>query len=398
MILPTDARRHTFFGRNASVLLDILRFAAAFAVAATHLPAFVEGPRLLPQQSGNAAVCIFFVLSGFVIRFVTVSRVCTGREYWIDRASRIYSVVAPCLILTILFEGAAHLVYPAVFQRFAEPYTWRDVPSQLLTNITFTSGYWGYGATPLSNGPFWSLTFECVYYVLYGLLRYTRLLRWFLVPLLLIIVGPSIALLFPVWLLGALLYDIYNGLHNRRLTLAIPATAAVAATALIALFRHSIAHFLTITNVIQRRNLASHFAASSPLGRHLFRGEPVPWLDRLSISFYFTGTALAVALLFLLPLLDRHVPNLPQRAAARVRTVADSTFTLYLVHAPFFVFVFTLIGHPARSWRLGGIVFAAAILLSIGLAIWFDGLKNQMRRVLRTRLRPPARSDAVAST
>lgn len=381
---PADARPSAFFGRNASVLLDILRFAAAFAVAATHLPAFVEGPRLLPDQSGNAAVCIFFVLSGFVIRFITVSRVCTAGEYWIDRGSRIYSVVVPSLFLTVLFEAVALLVHPAAFHHFAEPYRWNDVPSQLLTNLTFTTGYWGYGATPLSNGPFWSLTFECVYYVLYGLMRYTRTLRWFLVPLILIIVGPSIALLFPVWLLGVLLYDAYNYLHRRRVTLAIPASACLVAAALVALGRHLIVRFLTVTDVAQRRDAATRFAAASSLGRHLFHGAPVPWLDRLSVSFYFTGTVLAVALLFLLPLLDRYVPNLPKPAAARVRTVADSTFTLYVLHAPFFVLVFTLIGHPAHSWRLGSVVFAAAILLSIVLAVQFDALKNWMRSILRT--------------
>ncbi|HEX4155484.1 MAG TPA: acyltransferase family protein [Acidobacteriaceae bacterium] len=390
-----DAGRYAFFGRNASVLLDIIRFAAAFAVAATHLPVFVIGPRLLPPQSGNAAVCVFFVLSGFVIRFVTVSRVCTAREYWIDRGSRIYSVVVPALLLTIFFEGAAQLFHPAAFHHFAEPYQWSFVPGQLASNLTFTTGYWGYGATPLSNGPFWSLTFECVYYVLYGLLRYTRRLRWFLVPLILLMVGPSIALLFPVWLLGVLLYDVYNRLHARRAGIAISGVLCFLAVAAAAIFRHPIVHFLTITDVTQRRIAAAHLAASLPLGRHLFHEASVPWLDRLSISFYFTGTVLAFVLLFLLLSLDRYVPNMPRPAAARIRTVADSTFTLYLLHAPFFVLVFTLLGHPAPSWLLGGIIFAAAIVLSVVLAIQFDALKNWMRSVLRRRFVPTTARQSV---
>jgi peptidoglycan/LPS O-acetylase OafA/YrhL len=95
------------------------------------------------------------VLSGFVIRFVTVTRETDASEYWIDRASRIYSVVAPTLALTVLFEGAAFLSNSPVYRSFAQPYVWTQVPGQLLTNMTFTSGYWGYGAAPLSNLPFW---------------------------------------------------------------------------------------------------------------------------------------------------------------------------------------------------------------------------------------------------
>lgn len=375
-------------GRNTSVLLDVVRFVAAAVVATTHLSAFVQSKPLLPGECANAAVCIFFVLSGFVIRFVTVTREKDATEYWIDRASRIYSVVAPTLALTVLFEGAAFLFNPAVYHGFAQPYVWTQAPGQLLTNLTFTSGYWGYGASPLSNLPFWSLTYECVYYVLYGLMHYTTRLRWFLVPAILLLVGPSIALLFIVWWMGVLLFEAYSLLNRTRRGPAIAALAAFAGVSLCALFRKQILGLLHGTDVDWRRAQATRFASATPIGHRLFHGATVPWLDRLSISFFFTGTLFCLVLLALILGLERFLPAISRSAAGAIRTVADSTFTLYLLHVPFFILAFSIAGRPARTWLGGSIAFVGAVLLSVVFAIQFDHLKLWMRDRLRRRFEP----------
>ncbi len=376
------AERHSL-GRNTSVLLDVVRFFAAAIVATTHLSTFVQSRQILPDQSANAAVCIFFVLSGFVIRFVTVARESDAAEYWIDRASRIYSVVAPTLALTVLFEGAAFLSNPAAYHRFAQPYVWTQVPGQLLTNITFTSGYWGYGAAPLSNLPFWSLTYECVYYVLYGLMRYTTRLRWFLVPAILLLVGPSIALLFLIWWMGGLLFETYSLLKQTMRGAATAAVAALSGVSLCVLFREQIISLLHGTSVEWRRAQATRFASSMPLGHRLFHGSTVPWLDRLSISFFFTGALFCLVLLALILALDDFFPAISRSVAGAVRTVADSTFTLYLLHVPFFILAFSIAGRPARTWLGGSIALIAVVLLSVAFAIQFDRLKLWMRTRLR---------------
>ena len=382
------AERH--LGRNTSVLLDIVRFFAAAVVAITHLSTFVQSKPLLPEESANAAVCIFFVLSGFVIRYVTVTRETDAAEYWIDRASRIYSVVAPALALTVLFEGAAFLFNPAVYHGFAQSYVWTQVPGQLLTNVTFTSGYWGYGAAPLSNLPFWSLTYECVYYVLYGLIRYTTRLRWFLVPAILLLVGPSIALLFLVWCMGVLLFETYSRLSETRRGPGIAFLAAISGISICLLFRKQIIGLLHGTDVDWRRAQATRFASSTPLGYRLFHGATVPWLDRLSFSFFSTGTLFCLVLLALILALDSFFPAISRSVAGAIRTVADSTFTLYLLHAPFFILAFTIAGGPARTWLGGSIAFVAAVLLSVVFAIQFDHLKLWMRDRLRRRFEPAA--------
>lgn len=370
-----------FLGHNTSVLLDLVRFSAASVVAIFHLGGFVQTGRVLPGAGANAAVCVFFVLSGFVIRFVTVSRRSTARDYFIDRASRIYSVVVPAILFTILFEGVAFLHNPAVFHQIAQPYRWADVPWQVFANLTFISGWWGYGVAPLSNLPFWSLTFECVYYVLYGLIHYTRKSRWILVPLILILVGPSIALLFPVWWMGVWLFDGYRYLSSAKHGPRFGAILAFIVASVCILSRHPLLNFLHATDVNWRRAQASHLVSSTRLS-HLFSNPAAtPWFDRLSLSFYFTGTAFSVALLALALLLDRQRSEIPKPVGSWIRTIADSTFTLYLLHVPFFIFLFSVTGLPS-SWIGGTAAFLLAVALCVILAIQFDHLKLWLRNSL----------------
>ncbi|MGI4829745.1 MAG: acyltransferase family protein [Janthinobacterium lividum] len=384
------ADRH-FFGRNASILLDVLRFAAALVVVLSHMPLFLNGPEFIPERSGNTAVCIFFVLSGFVIRYVTVTRVPTGRDYAIDRITRIYSVVVPALVLTMLLEYTAFHHSPTAFRFGADPTPWEYVPKQLLQNLTFTVGWWGYGFPPLANGAFWSLSFECVYYALYGFWRYAPRGRWVLIPLLLLLVGPAITLLFPIWLLGAALYDLYAYLHRQKTGIAWATLAMLLYGAMLFVLRDHIVHWLLMTDVHQRSIALTRLMASFAWGRDQFHGAPLHWLDRLSLSFFISGVLMAVAMLPFLLALDRFVPAASKRAERRVRFVADSTFTLYLVHLPVLLWLMTMHGQRWTNWRQGSAMLGLMIVISIVLAGAFDHLKNAMRGGLHRLL--PAGTD-----
>jgi peptidoglycan/LPS O-acetylase OafA/YrhL len=228
------------------------------------------------------------------------------------------------------------------------------------------------------------LTYECVYYVLYGLMRYTTRLRFVVVPAILLLVGPSIALLFLVWWMGVLLFEAYTRLIQTRRGLGIAALAAISGVSLSVLFRRQIIGLLHGTDVDWRRAQATRFASATPLGHRLFHGATVPWLDRLSISFFFTGILFCLVLLVLILALDSCFPAISRSAADAIRAVADSTFTLYLLHVPFFILVFSIAGGPARTWLGGAFAFIAAVLLSVALAVQFDHLKLWMRGSLRT--------------
>ena len=213
----------------------MLRFGAACTVLLSHLghPGISVGfPNL--AAAGHLAVAVFFVLSGFVIRYVTLTREASAREYLIDRTSRIYSVVVPALAMTVLCELAAWRMCPPYYALLRQPFHWREVPFQIGVNLVFQAQNWGYATSPLSNGPFWSLSFECMYYAVYGLFFYRLPSRVLLCFLLFLIGGPSIALMFPVWLLGCLAFDAYEKLSTSRIGVAV--SSAIFASMVCSLF------------------------------------------------------------------------------------------------------------------------------------------------------------------
>ena len=112
-------------GKAESLLLDVIRISAAALVAVGHItqPYFSTGwPDLTFLAEGFVAV--FFVLSGFVIRYVTCRRRGTFESYSKDRASRIYSVVIPALLVTVIADSIARHVNPAFYLS-----NWGDSPS-----------------------------------------------------------------------------------------------------------------------------------------------------------------------------------------------------------------------------------------------------------------------------
>src|SRR6266404_5568370 len=91
--------------RGTSLYLDQVRFIAALIVCLNHFgflePEIVnEFWRYHLQYLAQTAVDIFFVLSGYVIAYVTAMREKTLLEYSASRFGRLYSVVLPALLLT----------------------------------------------------------------------------------------------------------------------------------------------------------------------------------------------------------------------------------------------------------------------------------------------------------
>ena len=81
--------------KETSIYLDAVRFIAALAVFFSHVGARIYSGGFLWQanSAGTPAVVIFFVLSGFVIGYVSGRRETSGSAYFVARAARLYSVV-----------------------------------------------------------------------------------------------------------------------------------------------------------------------------------------------------------------------------------------------------------------------------------------------------------------
>jgi len=101
-----------------SLYLDALRFGAAFTVFLSHYAAGrISGGLLWRFDYGRTAVIVFFVLSGFVIAWVSDTRERTLEEYGLSRIARLYSVIIPAFILTAVLDWLGKEIDPGLYAR-----------------------------------------------------------------------------------------------------------------------------------------------------------------------------------------------------------------------------------------------------------------------------------------
>jgi peptidoglycan/LPS O-acetylase OafA/YrhL len=178
-----------------SVYLDLVRFIAASVVVLHHTWPLVI-PRFPLPWPGHSAVVVFFVLSGYVIAHA--SRPEQGfREYAYRRMARVMPVTSAALLLSAVIAPIAGL--NEVPNGGSMLFKWQN----LWTNFIFLGQSWADVAPPY-NPPYWSLNYEIWYYIIFGAWAYFPN-RWITIAAV-IIAGPKIMLLFPVWLTGVFIY------------------------------------------------------------------------------------------------------------------------------------------------------------------------------------------------
>lgn len=159
---------------------------------------------------GQTAVMTFFVLSGYVIGFVAFNKEKTLKEYSISRVSRLYSVIIPALLLTLICNEVGALMIDREQQG---PWDFDRIPEYgryIVTLFNFQD-VWSIGYIPPNNGAFWSISFELFYYLFFAVLLYVRgQKKYAILAALFLVSGPTIIILFPLWLLGLLAYWIHR--------------------------------------------------------------------------------------------------------------------------------------------------------------------------------------------
>lgn len=312
---PALASRERRVSRALSTYLDFLRVVAAFAVLLGHAQGYIlPGFSDIVASHAEEGVAIFFVLSGFVIRYVTVHKETRWRDYAFARFSRMYSVVPTALIVTFFLDRAGMVLNPEYYTGI-DFFTGLD-PGSLLRSLTFTNELWFYDVTFGSNHAYWSLGFEVSYYLLLGLViflpgryRIAGIAGWML------LVGPKILAYLPLWLLGAVLFHIVNR-HSPRF-----ATGVLMLGSAIAIY------------------------GVTKLAFSDYKLPMTVWPDTAAVLYsmlYYLAVAVAASLSILAAqgmiegsaFLDRAL----ERARPAIQWVAGGTFTLYLVHQPILVF------------------------------------------------------------
>ena len=347
---------------SASLLLDVIRFTFALLVVVGHatLPYISQGwPPLLGWA--DVAVPGFFVLSGFMIRYVTQDRERDPQRYFISRASRMYSVLLPALVLTLLCRAAIAWRSPGYAHLVVAPESAASLAGHVAAHVLFFTQFWGHAVLLSPNLPLWSLGYEVPYYVLFGLVALCRgRWRWPAALLYVAALGPQVLFLAPLWWSGCWLYDLWQ--WSRR-------SACAAAAALMT----SLLLTLPLGGTAAWARLAR---LPSPL---LWFGQPGA---RATMLAYASGLVSWLVMLRGLCASERIHLSGDARWTRPVRRLAEGTFTLYLFHYPLLCLVPPFTGDVLHGrWSTAAMV-VSVIVVCVSASAPIDAFKTWMRRTL----------------
>jgi len=340
---------------SLSIYLDLVRFSAAMVVFLGH----VSGQRLTGgflwqiNRFGSLGVVAFFVLSGWVISYVTATRETEWRTYTISRAARLYSVVVPAVLIGWVLDSAGSTLRPDLYHAGWGYYADNTLP-RAIASLLFVNQLWMVNIVPGSNQPFWSMGFEAWYYLIFGLAVFAPQ-RWRVISVLLAaaIAGPRILILMSFWLMGVL------GERACR-TIRIPPMVALALAA------GTVAASVTVDFV----------------DRHVW-SMSTPWLEFVWQT-HFLYEAL-IATLFTLHLVGIHgaagmLAPIFRPIARPVRWFAGATFTLYLFHMPLAQFLRSTSPWASEHAGTRALVFLGTFLASLAVAEFTERRKEVWRR------------------
>ncbi|HEX4191767.1 MAG TPA: acyltransferase [Stellaceae bacterium] len=340
--------------RETSLYLDAVRFWAAVVVYLCHFSyrPISGGAFWQIGRYGPDAVVVFFVLSGFVIAHAT-ARETSLSTYIVDRAARIYSVAFPAIVITLVCDLIGSWLEPHYLDGF---YSVGSTWEQILTGLTFTNQFWGAKFVPGSDLPYWSLGYEVPYYAVFAAAIFARGAWRILVPVaLLLVAGPSIAAVFPLWLAGV-------GLYRLGRLRCVPEALGWL------LFCGSIALWFGCEFWMYQLGAHSPFNPGLAFDEH----------GRLPLT-YFTGICFALNIVGIDAISHRFAWPL-NWAARPIRWLAGRSFALYLVHFPVMKLAATMMAGRTASWpgRLFILSTTAAVVLLV--AMLFESRKHAWRR------------------
>lgn len=390
--------RVTPIDERTSAVLDVMRWVAALVVVLTHINdqvflSMAETPEesrtlafmawKLISASGNEAVIVFFVISGYLVGGAALAEFLRDGDiklsnYMLKRCARLYTVLIPALVIgaTLDIVGSQLSGGESVYADRLHHLT----VAGFLGNLFYLQNI--FVETFGTNDALWSLTNEFFYYVMCGVFLYAlsknrrplqRLGLFTLLGGIAWLIFPKILLFGTLWLLGMAL----RVLPLRR-TLPIVVSAG---------------QFLITLLVI----------------RVFFEWE---WRDTLA-AHYMVSLAAAVSFSLLVASLQARPSNDSRALPWLVRHpfnkfAADFSYTLYATHFPFIMFVLavseSLFGWGWRSAYTSGWELGIVLLLIVAVMVyawlmflafesrtrtvyeWLRSLRDSLQAQLRQRL------------
>lgn len=330
--------------KQTSLYLDLLRIAAALVVFLSHLQRSSLSRDntlvLIFARYGQEGVAMFFVISGVVIAYVARNRKSNLRDFFVARIGRLWSVMLPALVLTIVLDVVGRIISP---EMYSDPkfhpwgFDWASMWNFISPALFLNKSSFG-EVIPGTNGPFWSLCYEFWYYAIFAFAYYLRgMKRGIALIIACLIAGINVLLLFPIWCMGLLTY-MYLNRYSSKFIASFIWVVTIGAMLLTMFFKHKIAILLvaifpdqgwTITDV-------SVFISRFVIGA--FVAINIVAFDRMgSVNFI-------------------------KRFEFPIRYVASRSFSLYLYQAPLLIFFGALtVAMESAMLRLTIIVIATLV-------------------------------------
>lgn len=356
-----------------SLHLDGLRAGAAAVVLLSHFAyeRFTGGRYLAIRDFnlGSDAVVLFFVLSGLVIAYAAETKDRSGASYVFSRATRLYSVAVPAVLATLFLDRLGAAFNPAAYDGWW--YNPASAGAQIAFGLSFTNEWLVNGFRMGSNGPYWSLSYEVAYYLIFGAAVYLAgAWRAIAVVTLCLLAGPRVLLLMPVWLMGVLAWRLI-----RRDAPALSRGAALAAAGL-----PPLVYLLALGAGLPQLCLEASLALTG------LEAEQVAGGLRFSDEFLWNWVVGLLALTHIVGMAalarGRAATAIPGGAARTIRWWAGASFSLYLVHYPALQAVGAVLPE-AMPWALrDAVLLVATTGLCLVFAEAFERPLGAMRAVL----------------
>ena len=372
--MPFLSARVTSLRQETSLYLDVVRFSAAMVVFLGHAAGRSFSGGFLWQLGAylHTAVIVFFVLSGFVIGFVASTKERTLDDYWAARIARLSSIVVPALLLTLVCDVIGLSLNRGFYVNGPWGYPSGSQVANYLLSLFLLQNVWELDLNPGINKPFWSLSYEFMYYAIFSAAFFLRgKRRVALVAALCLLAGPTILALLPIWLMG---YACYLAMTHYES----------------AFLKHRV-----VSGVVSLVALAA-LVIGSPWVRHHV-DFAIPYVKRVDIAGdYFDAALFALHVLFSLPLLVLVKPLLV-RHAAFIKWAASLTFALYLFHRPL-IQVLAIVS-PFEPGSLYGrvIVLGGTFLVVATFGAWCENRKHVIKTFLKMAIMPRLRAALTAA-
>ena len=347
--------------KNLSIYLDFVRFVAAIGVFLGHSRALMAPsiPKILAVHASECVV-LFFVLSGFVIRYVSRAREQTLGHYAAARAIRLYSVAVPAILLTLVLDIIGAGLAPAHYNQLSF-FDGSGRPAEVLTSLAFLNEAWGIHVVVGTNEAYWSLGFEAAYYIAFcAVFMASAVWRMVFLVLWAAVFGPQVVAYGALWLLGAVLYDAISqpGFLN-RITPRM-AWALFGCPIFYPVLKYGL--FPPVGSAFRHYDLAFSMVA---------------WLYAALLSVLVARNIVGAA-----RLLESAV-TIDHRIARSIRWLAGATFTIYLTHQPLVVFVSAVGRSQERGAAFQYAAVALVFVLLLLLAECGERRKPQIKAAIR---------------